>query len=50
MEKLERGYENMDHFTSSFEHERKAILKLDFTRGNYVGVYKSVKAKPLYIK
>ncbi|XP_060728501.1 tripartite motif-containing protein 55a [Tachysurus vachellii] len=32
LEKLERGYENMDHFTVSFEHEKKAILNIDFTR------------------
>ncbi|XP_026796704.1 E3 ubiquitin-protein ligase TRIM63 isoform X2 [Pangasianodon hypophthalmus] len=32
LEKLERGYENMDHFTVSFEHERRAILNIDFTR------------------
>ncbi|GAA6071903.1 tripartite motif-containing protein 55a, partial [Tachysurus ichikawai] len=32
LEKLEHGYENMDHFTVSFEHEKKAILNIDFTR------------------
>lgn len=39
LEKLEHGYENMDHFTVSFEHEKKAILNIDFTRGNYVTVH-----------
>ncbi|XP_060761918.1 E3 ubiquitin-protein ligase TRIM63-like [Neoarius graeffei] len=32
LEKLEHGYENMDHFIASFEHERRAILNIDFTR------------------
>ncbi|KAK3513707.1 hypothetical protein QTP70_028902 [Hemibagrus guttatus] len=32
LEKLERGYENMDHFTVSFEHEKRAILNIDFTK------------------
>ncbi|KAF4076645.1 hypothetical protein AMELA_G00217490 [Ameiurus melas] len=32
LEKLECGYENMDHFTVSFDHERRAILSIDFTR------------------
>ncbi|XP_058273938.1 tripartite motif-containing protein 55a isoform X1 [Hemibagrus wyckioides] len=32
LEKLERGYENMDHFTVSFEHEKRAIFNIDFTK------------------
>ncbi|KAI4893125.1 hypothetical protein NFI96_020640 [Prochilodus magdalenae] len=32
LEKLERGYENMDHFTANFQHERKAILNIDFIK------------------
>ncbi|KAI5092943.1 tripartite motif-containing protein 55 [Silurus meridionalis] len=30
LEKLERGYENMDHFTVSFDNERRAIYNIDF--------------------
>ncbi|KAL7851385.1 hypothetical protein AOLI_G00217410 [Acnodon oligacanthus] len=33
LEKLERGYENMDHFTANFQPERRAILKIDFIKG-----------------
>ncbi|XP_052403590.1 E3 ubiquitin-protein ligase TRIM63 isoform X3 [Carassius gibelio] len=32
LEKVERGYENMDHFTVNFSPERKAILSIDFTK------------------
>ncbi|XP_017554632.2 tripartite motif-containing protein 55a isoform X1 [Pygocentrus nattereri] len=32
LEKLERGYENMDHFTANFQPERRAILKIDFIK------------------
>ncbi|XP_051772853.1 tripartite motif-containing protein 55a isoform X4 [Ctenopharyngodon idella] len=32
LEKVERGYENMDHFTANFQPERRAILSIDFTR------------------
>ncbi|KAK1790629.1 hypothetical protein P4O66_014503 [Electrophorus voltai] len=32
LEKLERGYENMDHFTANFKCERRAILNIDFIR------------------
>ncbi|XP_051984805.1 tripartite motif-containing protein 55a isoform X2 [Xyrauchen texanus] len=32
LEKVERGYENMDHFTANFQHERRAILSIDFIR------------------
>ncbi|XP_076837839.1 tripartite motif-containing protein 55a isoform X2 [Brachyhypopomus gauderio] len=32
LEKLERGYENMDHFTANFQSERRAILNIDFIR------------------
>jgi len=33
LEKVERGYENMDHFTANFQPERRAILSIDFIRG-----------------
>uniref|UniRef100_A0AAY4AJU0 Tripartite motif-containing protein 54 n=1 Tax=Denticeps clupeoides TaxID=299321 RepID=A0AAY4AJU0_9TELE len=32
LEKLERGYENMDHFTTSFTKERQALLSIDFIK------------------
>uniref|UniRef100_A0A672NR76 Tripartite motif-containing protein 54 n=1 Tax=Sinocyclocheilus grahami TaxID=75366 RepID=A0A672NR76_SINGR len=32
LEKVERGYENMDHFTVNFSPERRAILSIDFTK------------------
>ncbi|XP_048019167.1 tripartite motif-containing protein 55a isoform X1 [Megalobrama amblycephala] len=32
LEKVERGYENMDHFTANFQPERRAILSIDFIR------------------
>ncbi|XP_036418318.1 tripartite motif-containing protein 55a [Colossoma macropomum] len=32
LEKLERGYENMDHFTANFQPERRAILNIDFIK------------------
>ncbi|XP_072524798.1 tripartite motif-containing protein 55a [Salminus brasiliensis] len=32
LEKLERGYENMDHFSANFQHERTSILNIDFVR------------------
>ncbi|XP_042634069.1 E3 ubiquitin-protein ligase TRIM63-like isoform X4 [Cyprinus carpio] len=32
LEKVERGYENMDHFTANFSPERRAILSIDFTK------------------
>ncbi|KAK2900642.1 hypothetical protein Q8A67_008757 [Cirrhinus molitorella] len=32
LEKVERGYENMDHFTANFGPERRAILSIDFTK------------------
>ncbi|XP_062843424.1 tripartite motif-containing protein 55a [Trichomycterus rosablanca] len=31
LEKLENGYENLDHFTVNFQHERTAISNIDFT-------------------
>ncbi len=33
LEKVERGYEKMDHFTANFSPERRAILSIDFTKG-----------------
>ncbi|XP_041927323.1 tripartite motif-containing protein 55a isoform X2 [Alosa sapidissima] len=32
LEKLERGYENMDHFTATFHLVRKALVNIDFVR------------------
>ncbi|XP_066576612.1 E3 ubiquitin-protein ligase TRIM63 isoform X2 [Amia ocellicauda] len=32
LEKVERGYENMDHFATSFEREGRALRNLDFLR------------------
>ncbi|XP_016343887.1 E3 ubiquitin-protein ligase TRIM63-like isoform X1 [Sinocyclocheilus anshuiensis] len=32
LEKVERGYENMDHFTANFSPERRTILSMDFTK------------------
>ncbi|KAG9278248.1 tripartite motif-containing protein 55a [Astyanax mexicanus] len=32
LEKLERGYENMDHFRANFRQERASILNIDFVR------------------
>lgn len=33
LEKVERGYENMDHFTVSFLKERRALRSIDFSDG-----------------
>ncbi|XP_054621126.1 tripartite motif-containing protein 55b isoform X2 [Dunckerocampus dactyliophorus] len=30
LDKVERGYENMDHFTADFRRERKALRSIDF--------------------
>ncbi|XP_056335513.1 tripartite motif-containing protein 55a [Danio aesculapii] len=32
LEKVERGYENMDHFSANFQSERRAILSIDFIK------------------
>ncbi|XP_041101798.1 tripartite motif-containing protein 54-like isoform X2 [Polyodon spathula] len=32
LEKLERGYENMDHFTANFEREGRGLRSIDFIR------------------
>ncbi|KAI7809827.1 tripartite motif-containing protein 55a isoform X1 [Triplophysa rosa] len=32
LEKVERGYESMDHFSANFNQERRAILSIEFTR------------------
>ncbi|XP_051990292.1 E3 ubiquitin-protein ligase TRIM63-like isoform X2 [Xyrauchen texanus] len=32
LEKVEHGYENMDHFTANFQHERRAILSIDYIK------------------
>ncbi|TRY66322.1 hypothetical protein DNTS_024318 [Danionella cerebrum] len=32
LEKVERGYENMDHFSANFQSERRAILTIDFNK------------------
>ncbi|XP_066508502.1 E3 ubiquitin-protein ligase TRIM63-like isoform X2 [Hoplias malabaricus] len=37
LEKVERGYENMDHFTASFHRERRAILNIDFIKDEEAG-------------
>ncbi|XP_062337502.1 tripartite motif-containing protein 55a isoform X2 [Osmerus eperlanus] len=33
LDKVERGYENMDHFTANFDRERRALLSVDFIKG-----------------
>ncbi|XP_067108558.1 E3 ubiquitin-protein ligase TRIM63-like [Osmerus mordax] len=32
LDKVERGYENMDHFTANFDRERRALLSVDFIK------------------
>ncbi|XP_012987575.1 tripartite motif-containing protein 55a isoform X3 [Esox lucius] len=32
LDKVERGYENMDHYTANFERERRALLSIDFVK------------------
>nr|XP_020480898.1 E3 ubiquitin-protein ligase TRIM63-like [Monopterus albus] len=32
LDKLQHGYENMDHFTANFEHQRGALNKVDFIK------------------
>ncbi|KAJ8387658.1 hypothetical protein AAFF_G00152080 [Aldrovandia affinis] len=32
LDKVERGYENMDHFTASFQREAKALRSIDFIK------------------
>lgn len=32
LDKLERGYENMDHYTTNFGLERRALLSVDFVK------------------
>ncbi|KAG7273398.1 hypothetical protein CRUP_037460, partial [Coryphaenoides rupestris] len=33
LDKVERGYENMSHFTAHLERERRALLTIDFLKG-----------------
>ncbi|KAM3866257.1 tripartite motif-containing protein 55a [Diretmus argenteus] len=32
LDKVERGYDNMDHFTANFEPQRRALLNVDFIK------------------
>nr|ADU34199.1 MuRF2 [Salmo salar] len=32
LDKVERGYDNMDHYTANFERERRVLLTIDFVR------------------
>uniref|UniRef100_A0A4W5LEN3 Tripartite motif-containing protein 54 n=1 Tax=Hucho hucho TaxID=62062 RepID=A0A4W5LEN3_9TELE len=32
LDKVERGYDNMDHYTVNFERERRALLTIDFMK------------------
>uniref|UniRef100_A0A8C8F3I0 Tripartite motif-containing protein 54 n=1 Tax=Oncorhynchus tshawytscha TaxID=74940 RepID=A0A8C8F3I0_ONCTS len=32
LEKVERGYDNMDHYTANFERERRVLLTIDFVK------------------
>uniref|UniRef100_A0A8C2BIU0 Tripartite motif-containing protein 54 n=1 Tax=Cyprinus carpio TaxID=7962 RepID=A0A8C2BIU0_CYPCA len=52
LEKVERGYENMDHFTANFSPERRAILSIDFTKGKLTLILTLIvfffKSVPLY--
>ncbi|XP_008335659.1 E3 ubiquitin-protein ligase TRIM63-like isoform X2 [Cynoglossus semilaevis] len=32
LEKIQHGYEKMDHFTANFEHQRRVLSKVDFIR------------------
>lgn len=36
MEKIEHGYENMNHFTVNLNREEKVIREIDFYRGVFV--------------
>ncbi|XP_055739200.1 E3 ubiquitin-protein ligase TRIM63-like isoform X2 [Salvelinus fontinalis] len=32
LDKVERGYDNMDHYTANFERERRVLLTIDFVK------------------
>uniref|UniRef100_A0A3P8Q6T5 Tripartite motif-containing protein 54 n=1 Tax=Astatotilapia calliptera TaxID=8154 RepID=A0A3P8Q6T5_ASTCA len=32
LDKVQHGYENMDHFTANFEHQRRALSDIDFIK------------------
>ncbi|CAI5677134.1 unnamed protein product [Oreochromis niloticus] len=32
LDKVQHGYENMDHFTADFEHQRRALSNIDFIK------------------
>ncbi|KAK6310618.1 hypothetical protein J4Q44_G00186730 [Coregonus suidteri] len=32
LDKVERGYDNMDHYTANFERERRSLLTIDFVK------------------
>ncbi|XP_030606920.1 E3 ubiquitin-protein ligase TRIM63-like [Archocentrus centrarchus] len=32
LDKVQHGYENMDHFTANFEHQRRALTDIDFIK------------------
>ncbi|KAM6948659.1 tripartite motif-containing protein 55-like [Aplochiton taeniatus] len=34
LDKVERGYENLDHYTANFERERRALMSVDFVKAN----------------
>ncbi|XP_071348707.1 E3 ubiquitin-protein ligase TRIM63-like isoform X2 [Trachinotus anak] len=34
LDKLQHGYENMEHFTASFAHQRRALSNVDFIRAD----------------
>lgn len=39
LDKVERGYDNMDHYAANFERERRALLTIDFVKGREYNEY-----------
>lgn len=47
LDKVERGYENMDHFTVEFRKESKALRCIDFIQGRVAGPVMAAILRPL---
>lgn len=42
LDKVERGYENMDHFTVNFKKEGKALRSIDFIQGERTELFQFI--------
>lgn len=47
LDKVERGYENMDHFTVEFRKESKALRNIDFIQGGVAELIMAALLRPL---